>query len=103
MLLVLTNNVTSATSIDGTVKLTLPEHIGSHKVFSGVRDARSLIFNVVFCRSLFVILSSLFYPLCCPSICDLRLLITSLAFSNVSSTQTSLNQINGLIVIYSTH
>jgi hypothetical protein len=35
--------------------------------FSGVRVARSLIFCVMFCRSLFVLLYYLFWPLCCLS------------------------------------
>jgi hypothetical protein len=35
--------------------LTLPEHMNSPPVFSGVRVARSLVFCVVFCRSLFVL------------------------------------------------
>ena len=40
-----------------------------------VRVARSLVFWVVFCRSLFVFLSFLFWPLCCLFFFDLRLLI----------------------------
>jgi hypothetical protein len=48
--------------------LTLPEHLWSPQVFCGVRVARSLVFCVVFCRSLFVLLS--FF--------DLRNLITPL-------------------------
>jgi hypothetical protein len=32
--------------------LTLYDHLSSHPVFSGVRVARSLVFCVVFCRSL---------------------------------------------------
>jgi hypothetical protein len=35
----------------------LPEHLGSTLVFSGVRFARSLVFCVFFCRSLFIVLS----------------------------------------------
>ena len=35
----------------------LPEHLGSTLVFSGVRFARSLVFCLIFCRSLFVVLS----------------------------------------------
>jgi hypothetical protein len=35
----------------------LPEHLGSTLVFSGVRFARSLVFCVLFCRSLFIVLS----------------------------------------------
>jgi hypothetical protein len=36
---------------------TLPEDMRSPLVFSGVRVDRSLVFGVVFCRSLFVLLS----------------------------------------------
>jgi hypothetical protein len=56
---------------------------GGHKVFSGVCVARSLVFRVVLCRSLFVILSFFFWPLCCLSF-DLRILLTSLVSSNSS-------------------
>ena len=35
----------------------LHEHQNSPQVFSGVRDARLLVFCVMFCRSLFVLLS----------------------------------------------
>ena len=42
--------------------LTLPEHLSSPPVFSGV-----LVFSVMFCRSLFILSSFLFWPLCCPS------------------------------------
>jgi hypothetical protein len=34
--------------------LTLPEHLSSPPVFSGVRVARYLVFSVVFCRLLLV-------------------------------------------------
>jgi len=34
---------------------TVPEHLRSHQVFSGVRVARYLVFCVMFCRSLFVL------------------------------------------------
>ena len=36
--------------------LILPEHLSSPPVLSGVRIARSLVFHVMFCRSLFVAL-----------------------------------------------
>jgi len=36
---------------------TLPEHLSSHPVLSGVCIAQSLVFCVVFCRSLFVLLA----------------------------------------------
>ena len=49
--------------------------------FRGVRVARSLVFCVMFCGSLFVPLSVFFWPLSCLSF-DLRLLITSLVSSN---------------------
>jgi hypothetical protein len=53
-------------------------------VLSGVRVARSLVFFVMFCRSLFVLLSSFFIPSCCLSFFNLRILITPLASSNSS-------------------
>ena len=52
--------------------------------FNGVRVARSLVFCVMFCRSLYVLLSFFFWPLCCLSF-DLRILITPLVSSNSSS------------------
>ena len=36
--------------------LTLPEHLRSPPIFSGVRVTRSLVFDQMFCRSLFVLL-----------------------------------------------
>ena len=47
--------------------LTLSEHMSSLPVFSGVRVTRSLVLCVMLCRSLFVPLSFLFWPLCCLS------------------------------------
>ena len=49
--------------------------------FNGARVARSLVFCVVFCRSLFVLLSIFFWPLCCLSLFALRLLITTVVSS----------------------
>ena len=43
-------------------------------VFSGVRVARYLVFYIVLCKSLFVLLSFFFWPLCCLSF-DLRIMI----------------------------
>jgi hypothetical protein len=54
--------------------LTLMEHMSSPTVCSGVRVDWSLVFCVVFCRSLFVLLSFFFWPLCCLSF-DLRIMI----------------------------
>ena len=56
----------------------------SPPIFSGVRVARSLVFCVMFCRSLFVNLSYFFLAIV-PSVhFDLRLLITPLVSSNFS-------------------
>jgi hypothetical protein len=46
-------------------------HLSSPQVFSGVRVARSLVLCVMFCRSLFVLLSLFFCPLCYLSFLDL--------------------------------
>jgi len=46
-------NTTGVTYGAGT--LTIPEHLSSPPVFSRVRVARSLVFSVVFFRSLFVV------------------------------------------------
>ena len=62
--------------------LTLPEQQSSPPVFSGVRVARAIVFCVVFCRSLFVLLSSFLWSLSCLSF-DLRLLATPLEFSKL--------------------
>jgi hypothetical protein len=42
--------------------LTLPEHLSTPQMFSVVRVARSFVFCVVFCASLFVPLSFFFWP-----------------------------------------
>ena len=55
---------------------TLPEHLSSPPIFSGVRVARSLVFLVVFYRSLFVLLCFSTWPLGCLSFLELRILIT---------------------------
>ena len=47
--------------------LTLPEHLISLLIFSGVHVAHSLIFCVLFCWSIFVLLSLLFWSLYCLS------------------------------------
>jgi hypothetical protein len=51
--------------------------MGSSQVVGGVRVTRSLVLCVMFCRSLFVLLSFFLWPLCCLYF-DLRILITSL-------------------------
>jgi len=64
--------------------LILPEHLRSPPVFSVVRVARSVVFHVMLFRSLFVRLSLFFWPLCCLSFIDLRLLIIPFVSSNFS-------------------
>jgi len=64
--------------------LTIPEHRSLPTCVSGLRVARSLVLCVMFCRSLFVLLSFFFSLLCCLSF-DLRILITPLVSSNCSS------------------
>ena len=54
---------------------TRPEQLRSPPVFSGVRATRTLVFCVVFYRSLIVLLSCFFWQLCCLSFFDLRILI----------------------------
>jgi hypothetical protein len=48
--------------------LTIPEHLSSPPVFSGIRVTRSLVFCVMFCRSLFVSFVLFLWPLCCLSL-----------------------------------
>jgi hypothetical protein len=64
--------------------LTLPEHPSSNPVFSWVRVIRSFVLCVMFCWSLFVLLSFFFWSLCCLSFFDLHILITPLESSNSS-------------------
>jgi hypothetical protein len=47
-------------------------------------DVISLVFCVIVCRSLLVLLYFFFWPLCCLSFFDLRLLITPLVSTNFS-------------------
>jgi len=75
------SNTTGATCGSGTAYPSeAPEFTPS---FSGLRVARSLVFCVVFCRSLFALLSFFFWSLCCLSF-NLQLLITLLISSNFS-------------------
>ena len=67
---------------------TLPEHLSSPPVVSGVRVIQSLALCVVFCRSLLVLLFFFFWPLCCLSFFDLWILINPLAFQTLSDIWT---------------
>ena len=64
--------------------LTLPVHLSSLPIFSGVRNTRSLVLCVCFVDRCLSFLS-LLWPLCCLSF-DLRILITPLVSSNSSYT-----------------
>jgi hypothetical protein len=60
---------------------TLPGHLSSPPIFSGVRVTRSLVLYVCFVnRCLFFF----FWPLCCLSFFDIQILITPLVSSNSS-------------------
>ena len=61
--------------------LSLPEHLSSPLVFSWVCVARSSVFCVMFCRSLFLLLFFFFWPLYCLSFYDLQIPTTPLVFS----------------------
>ena len=74
--------------------LTLPEHLNSPPVFSGVRVTRSLVLYV-FCRSLFVLLYFFFWPLCCLFFFDIRILIAPLVWVNVQK-----NRLKWVISLY---
>jgi hypothetical protein len=53
-------------------------------IFNGLRVAPSLGLSVMLCRSLFVHLSFFCWPLCCPSLIDLQILVAPLISSNSS-------------------
>jgi hypothetical protein len=61
--------------------LSLPEHLSSPLVFSWVCVARSSVFGVMFCRSLFILLFFFFWSLYCLSFYDLQIPTTPLVFS----------------------
>ena len=65
--------------------LTLPEHLNSSPVFSGIRVTRSFVLYVIKCfvDRCMSFLSFFFWQLCCLSF-DLRIRITSLVSSNSS-------------------
>jgi hypothetical protein len=58
--------------------LSFPQHLSSHPFFFRIWFVPSLVFCVIFCRSLFVLLSFFFWPLYCQSFFDWQLLITLL-------------------------
>lgn len=68
-------------------------------IFSGVRNDRSLVFYVIFSRSLFFLLSFFFWLLCCLSF-DLPFLIAPMVSSNLPLKSTNLvvdvNKVNNI-------
>jgi hypothetical protein len=80
--------------------LTLPEHLSSSLVFSGVRVTRSLVLYVCFV----FLLHFFFWPLCCLFFFDIRILITPLVSSNSSYVHTyNINQYRLEAAASSTH
>jgi len=78
MCMAFSNHMTGVTSRPGTGNPSeTPECSHPHPRFSVIRVAQSLVFCVVFCRSLFVYLCIFFWPLYCLSL-YFRLLITPL-------------------------
>jgi len=76
------SNTTGVTCGAGTANRSgAPEFI---PVFNGVRVARSLVFFVMLCRSLFVLLSIFIFSHCIVCPFDLRLSITPLVSSKIS-------------------
>ena len=76
------SNTTGTTIGTGTVFSS-----GTHEftpVFSRIHVTRSLVLCAMFCRSLFVLLSFVFWPLCCLFFFDWRILVTLLV-SSISS------------------
>ena len=65
--------------------ITLPQHMSSSRILVGFVLFYFLVFCVMFCGSLFVLLSFFFWLLHCLSFFDLWLLMTLLSSSNCSS------------------
>ena len=70
--------------------ITLPEHMSSPTVFKWGSCYSIFSFMCMFCRLLFVILSSFLWPLCCLSFFGLRILITPLISSSSFHTSSSI-------------
>ena len=61
---------------------TLPKHLISPLVFSGVRVTRSLVLCVCFVDRCLSFCTFSFWPLCCLFFSNIRIMITSLVYSN---------------------
>ena len=77
--------------VDCMIILIFIEHIISSSIFSGVRVARSVLFCVVLCRSLFVLLSVFFWPLYYMSFFDSRLLFLTFGVFKLTNNTILLN------------
>jgi hypothetical protein len=77
------NRVPSRKTMSGLKRQTIKPCMCS-PVFNGVRVTLSLVLCVEVCRLLFVLLSFLFWSLCCLSFFELRILINHLVSSNFS-------------------
>ena len=75
----LTRRATSGAGTD-----TLPEHLSSPPVFSGVCVTRSFVLYVCFVDSCLSFCTFSFWPLCCLFFFDIWILITPLLYSNCS-------------------
>ena len=64
--------------------ITLPEHLKSPSVFSGVRVTRSFSITCMFCRLLFILLYFFIWPLCYLFFYDIRIMIAPMVSSNSS-------------------
>ena len=84
MLVSLNSNTTGVISGAGTVN---PSGAPASPRFlwSSCYSIFSFLCTAVLCRSLFVLLSLLFWALCCLSFCDLRIMINPLVSSNSSN------------------
>ena len=80
------NNTTGATCGAGTA---YTSGVFSFLVFSLVRVAQSLVVCVLFCRSLFFLVSVFFWPWRCLSFFDLQILLTPLVSLNSSEPVSS--------------
>ena len=75
--------------------LSLPEHLGSPPVFSGVLVTRSLVLCVCFVDRCLSFCTFFSWPLCCLFFFDLQILVIPLVFSN-SSNRYTISTINTL-------
>ena len=77
--------------------LTLPEHLSSPPVFSGVRVTRYLVVYVYFVDRCLSFCTFFFWLLCCLFFFDIRILITPLVSSN-STNETIWSTLNQNII-----